>query len=329
MDALRWQSVKTVVRRNRPSQKPQLWENFPLALTRRLEFELSRRVNDGWLDRERTIRLSQVGFHDDGAPLRMKVIPRQVISKSLFLYGLFEISETRLVQSVLRPGMAFVDIGANIGYYSLIAARLVGPTGLVHSFEPNDAVRARFSQNIQMNGFANVTVDDRAVTRESGAIDFYLSAWNENDGISSTVPNAGLSQTAVRVPCISLDDFAASLGGRQIDLLKIDVEGAELGVLEGGRRVLGAPKGPALLFESFDFRAIGTVLEGFGYHVRRLDYTLGGGLELRTLDDSRESLFSTYEAPNFIAVKDPRSFDEIMERANDKRSPALRWLGRV
>src|SRR5258708_23981094 len=118
MDGSWVESLKTVARRNRPSRKPQLWENVPMALHRRIEFEVSRRLSPGWLDRPRIINLSEVGFEDGHVPLRMEVVPREVMNKALFLYGTFEISETRLVQSLLRPGMTFVDVGANIGYYT-------------------------------------------------------------------------------------------------------------------------------------------------------------------------------------------------------------------
>src|SRR6188768_3964767 len=129
------QLLRDAARRNRPSRKPQLWENPLLALRRRLAFEVKRRTDDGWLDRMQVVALSRAGFGDDDpAPPCMEVAPREVINQTLFLYGTFEISQTRLIQSLLRPGMTFLDIGANIGYYTVIGARLVGPTGSVHSF---------------------------------------------------------------------------------------------------------------------------------------------------------------------------------------------------
>jgi hypothetical protein len=102
--AVSWvERIKTVALRNRPSQKPQLWENLPFGLRRRLQFEASRRFNDGWLDQAHVITLSQVGFEDDRPPLQMEVTPREEMNKALFLYGALEISETRLIQALLRP----------------------------------------------------------------------------------------------------------------------------------------------------------------------------------------------------------------------------------
>src|SRR6185312_4727225 len=104
--------------RNRPSLKPQLWEDFGLALRRRAEFEVRRRIDPKWLDDTVTIRLSDVGFPQGGPSIRLKVRPRDVTNQTMFLYGVFEISETRLIQTLLRPGMVFVDVGANVGYYT-------------------------------------------------------------------------------------------------------------------------------------------------------------------------------------------------------------------
>jgi FkbM family methyltransferase len=321
--------LKTVARRNRPSQKPQLWENLPLALRRRVEFEVSHRLSADWLDRPRLIALSQVGFGDGLAPLRMEVVTRDAMNKSLFLYGTLEISETRLIQSLLQPGMCFVDVGGNIGYHTLIGARIVGPSGVVHTFEPNLVVRSALSANLERNGLKNVVVHGEAVTRQSGSVRFYKSVWSGNSGISSIIPGDGLSDEGEDVPSISLDDFVATLGHRAIDLLKIDVEGAEMDVIEGGRRTLTGTNAPALLFESFEVEPLLDVLGGLGFHVRRLDYTLANGLELRAPGEAIETIFSEYEPPNYFAVKEQGRFDLIVEKANAKRLPAFHLLGRI
>jgi len=320
--------LKDVAWRNRPSQKPQVWENFPLALRRRLAFEVSRRVSSGWMDRPQLIDLSQVGFADDRPPLRMEIVPRDVMNTALFLFGTFEISETRLVQALLRPGMTLIDVGANVGYYTLVGARIVGPRGAVHSFEPNTAIRDQLSANIRRNGFDNVTVHAEAMTRHSGNVKFYLSA-SENSGTSSIVPGSGLKDEGEDVPCLSLDDFAASLEPRPLDVLKIDIEGAELEVIEGGRRLLGGPNAPTLIFESFTIEPLLVLLGELGYHVRRLHYTLAGGLELPRPEEAIDNIFAAYEPPNYFAVKDPSRFEQLVESANARRSPALHWLGRV
>jgi len=287
-----------------------------------------RRVNADWMDRTHLIELSDVGCSRGSSPLKMQVTPREKINRALFLYGTFEISETRLVQSFLRPGMRFLDVGANIGYYTLLAARLVGPEGDVFSFEPNPEVRARLEENIHLNQFGNVTVRSEAMTRESGEVRFYVSDVSDNSGISSIVPGAGLRDAQV-VPAVSLDDFVARLPSPHVDLFKMDIEGAELDVLEGGRRFLAREDAPALLFESFDVSRLLPTLEGLGYHVRRLHYTLADGLELPDARAHLDSLFAEYEPPNYFAAKEPATFERVIEQANAKRPRSLRFLGRI
>lgn len=328
MNALAWmERLKTVASRNRPSQKPQLWEDFPLALRRRLEFEVSHRLSEAWLDRPRVVELSRVGFEDDRPPLRMELVPREMANKAVFLYGTLEISETRLVQSFLRPGMCFVDVGANIGYYALIGARIVGDTGVVHCFEPNPAVRAGLTTNLELNGLRNVVVHDEAMTSQSGTVRFYASAWNENSGISSIIPGQGRSEKGEEVPCVSLDDFAATLGDRHIDLLKIDIEGAELEVIEGGQRLLRGADAPPILFEADEVGPLVDALGGLGYHIRRLEYSLAAGLVLKRPDEAIDSIFSSYEPPNYFAHKDASQFERTAQNANAKRLPAFQLLG--
>ena len=158
------QRVRTVARQNRPSRKPQLWHDPWLALRRRVTFELNRWTDDAWLDRTQIVELSRSGFGDDGAPpLRVAVEPREMINRTLFLYGTFEISETRLIQALLRPGMTFLDVGANIGYYTLIGARLVGPSGNVHAFEPHSRIRERLRENVARNDYQNVVIHGDAI----------------------------------------------------------------------------------------------------------------------------------------------------------------------
>jgi FkbM family methyltransferase len=315
----------TAAARNRPSQKPQLWEDPLLAARRRLAFEVGKR-RDGWMDQLHTVPLSGVGL-PVGAPLVMQLRPRDGTNKALFLYGVCEIAETRLVQSLLRVGMTFADIGANIGYYAMLAGRLVGPDGRVFAFEPNPEIHGRLVENARLNGLANVTTSTEAVTDHEGTVTFYASATPENSGISSTIPGAGLGEARI-VPATTLDAFAARIG-RKLDLVKIDVEGAELQVLEGGRGLLSGPDAPNLIFECFDLAPLAPTLAKLGYTYWRIEYSLGDGLELADPASPNTGIFAAYEPPNYFATKDASSKDAILARANANRSPRLRLLGRV
>jgi FkbM family methyltransferase len=323
-----WERLREVGLQNRPSRKPQLWEDFSLALSRRIQFELGRRIQNDWLDRPSVVSLSRIGFPATAEPVQIEVVPREMMNRAMFLYGAFEISETRLIQAFLAPGMTFVDIGANIGYYTLVAARIVGETGLVHCFEPNRPMHLRLEGNIRRNGFRNVVVHAEAVARSTGQVEFFASTWDANQGISSLLPGKGRGEMQ-RVPSVSYDDFVDGLGGRRVDLIKMDIEGAELLAIEGGRQALGRSDAPGLIFEADDLTQVGAALRALGYKIRRLHYTLEHGLELPDADARLESLFAAYEAPNYFAAKDEAVFDQVLSRANSGRSPLLRMLGRL
>jgi FkbM family methyltransferase len=321
--------LRELVGRNRPSRKPQFWENVRIATRRRLEFEIARRVRPGWLDDIHIVDLSAIGYGDHRPPPRIAVTPREAVNRTIFLYGTFEISETRLVQAFLRPGMTFLDVGAHIGYYTLIAARLVGDAGRVHSFEPGREMRAHLEANVARNDLHNVEIHPQALAEQTGEVGFYPSALASNQGISSIVVSGDGRAAPVTVPSLSLDDFASGLGGRRIDFLKMDIEGAELQVIRGGQRLLRGADAPPMIFEAHELGPVAEALRPLGYHIRQLHYTLENGLELPDAEAHIESLFASYEAPNYFAAKDEAVFDQILTRANSGRSRLFRMLGRL
>jgi FkbM family methyltransferase len=323
--------LKVVMSRNRPSYKPQLWEDFPLAVSRRVQLEVLQRVRGGWLDTPRVVDLSRVGTDRGGPPLRMSLVMRDSIARALFLYGTYEICSTRLIQALLRPGMTFVDVGANIGYYTVLARRAVGATGSVYAFEPNPAVFPRLEENLRLNDLlGQVQVRSQAVARASGEIRFYRSTVTDNSGLSSILPGAGRAEEGEVVPCVSLDDFVATFPtGRSIDAMKIDVEGAELEVLAGASALLARDDAPAIVFETLDVGAVGSFLVPRGYAIRRIHYTMASGLELIEPDAPFHGIFDAYEPPNYFAAKGAAIFDRVIEQSNARQSAALRILGRL
>src|SRR5262249_44198555 len=162
----------------------------------------------------------------------------------------------------------FVDVGANIGYYTLVAARIVGAAGAVYAFEPNAPIRERLERHIALNGLSNVVVSAEAVSAETGEIGFYASVNPENQGSSSLLPGEGLGAEQI-VPAVALDDLVAR-HRRRFDLLKMDVEGAELQLFAGGKSLLASAHAPALLFESTHLAPALDLLRGHGYQVFRM-----------------------------------------------------------
>lgn len=292
-----------VIARNLPSRKPQLWRNLPRSLWRRLELEVASRIQPGWPDKPRVVSLAQHG-------LRMQIVPRDQIGRALYLYGEFEVRETRFVGAALQRGEVFVDVGANAGYYTLLASRIVGNEGLVVAFEPSVRIRAQLERNVLLNGVANASIRPQAISREQGKASFFESADPRNSGTASLQPGPGRVASPETVATTTLDEVADELG-RRIDVLKVDVEGAELDVIAGGERTLSSREAPTIVFEHFGEGEIFSALRALGYEVRALCFDPGRGLrfdrDLQALD-----AFSAYEAPSFVAMKEGRrTFDEL------------------
>jgi FkbM family methyltransferase len=198
----------------------------------------------------------------------------------------------------------------------------------VHAFEPNVRLRDKLQDNVVRNGFANVNVHSEALARESGSVRFFTSTLESNQGISSILPGAG-RESVGEVPATSLDDFAARLGTEAIDVIKMDIEGAELQVIAGGSRTLAGEGAPLLIFEAAELEPIADALGRFGYTIRAPHYSLSRGLELRQVGAQGDNLFAAYEAPNYFAAKSSATFDEVVARANGERSSLLQLLGRL
>jgi FkbM family methyltransferase len=180
----------------------------------------------------------------------------------------------------LGPGSTFVDIGANHGYFSMLAASLVGPSGRVTAFEPNPAVFEQLRTHVALNGFEQrVTAWPWALADrpESGAC-LYLSQVDSNSGLSSLTPSAdtmragGLSDTrTIPVPVETFDRWFAASGLDRIDLVKIDVEGAEARVVAGMSEALASRRIRAIVCETAWDSAAHRVLLAAGYAARPLD----------------------------------------------------------
>ena len=173
----------------------------------------------------------------------------------------------------LRPGGCFYDVGAHIGFYSLLAARLVGQTGAVIAFEPDTDNAEILRQNAARNGL-QICVVSAAVSNQDGTIRFQRSTGDGPSRMSGMVIRDNLpaakESEIVCCPAVSLDGFSSS--HRPPTLVKIDVEGAEIQVLEGARSLLETKK-PVLIIEVHhqkDLPAVHSILSGLGYALEPL-----------------------------------------------------------
>lgn len=154
--------------------------------------------------------------------------------------------EAAFLRDTLRPGQVVVDIGANIGLVTLIAAHLVGPQGHVFAFEPGPLSFALLSANVAANGYRNATLEHAAVSDRSGTVDLYVCATGESDNRISGTIDEGTGRERVSVKSVALDDY---FGETAIDFIKIDVQGAEPLVLKGLSRIMAENRSLQILME--------------------------------------------------------------------------------
>jgi FkbM family methyltransferase len=174
--------------------------------------------------------------------------PNSYIGRFIWHRGIFEEAVLKSIAGHLKPGMTFIDIGANIGQHTCVAAKLVGPTGRVVSFEPGSVARARLLRNVALNGFRNVQVHDCALgNRDSTAVLHRLDP--DNDGHASIAPTTTPGSADEHVVVKTLDSVLEVTGPC---VVKIDVEGAEVSVLEGATRLLHEQKPRAIFVECVD-----------------------------------------------------------------------------
>lgn len=138
----------------------------------------------------------------------------------------------------LRPGMTFYDLGANIGFFSLMAARLVGPEGHVFSFEPDPSMAARLRENLAHNDFRQAFVEEKAVWSESSTVSFVRADLSKSSdrGLGFVTTNHLGDSHVIHVDSVSLDDYCSSHPAP--DFVKCDVEGAENEVFHGAANTL-------------------------------------------------------------------------------------------
>ncbi len=160
------------------------------------------------------------------------------IAHFLLVNKKYEEFETQLFKTFLKPGMVVIDIGANIGYYTLIAAQAVGKQGKVYSFEPEPKNYELLTKNIQVNKFENTHPIQKALSNKSGKIKLYLDENNlGNPSISKN--NIPEEKGFVEVETLTLDSFFQNkIKNIDLDIIKIDVQGAEGLVLEGSENIL-------------------------------------------------------------------------------------------
>jgi len=191
----------------------------------------------------------RVARYQDGIALWVNL--RETYARHLYFYGIHEDAVLGIFQAFVRPGMVIFDIGANLGYYTCLSAKLVGPKGAVHAFEPDSITFRRLKRSVEHNNLIPpVHLNQCAVYEESGKmLTLYTSGSNADRGVSSIIYEWKYFQNTSEVVSKSVDDYVLQNSIEDIDLVKIDIEGAEMLALRGMTEMLSRNPPKAIVME--------------------------------------------------------------------------------
>ncbi|MFD5324807.1 FkbM family methyltransferase [Streptomyces sp. NPDC127092] len=163
---------------------------------------------------------------------RVAVDTQDLIQRYLYLFGVWEPHMTGWLQRRLRPGDTYIDVGANIGYYSLLAASLVGAEGRVVAVEASPVFHRRLLRNVALNEYDSVRAVNGAVSDTEETLKFVLAS-SANMGANSIVPYEGPAESTFEIAARPLPDLLTDEEIARARVIKIDVEGAEGSVVRG------------------------------------------------------------------------------------------------
>ncbi|QDU70791.1 FkbM family methyltransferase [Mucisphaera calidilacus] len=237
------------------------WQGW---LRRRLLRSFKRPVDVTWID-----------------GLRLTAYPYNEVTRSILMTGLYDPTELSWLRRTLTPGMTFIDGGANLGLYSLIASRCVGDDGRVLAFEPSGREYDRACHHVALNQLENVTVLRAALADRPGRIGIKIADEKHagHNTLGGFVYHATQLDRVEQVEATTLDDAVREHNLTRVDVVKLDLEGSEHAALQGAAQTLERYR-PVLLMEFSDpsLRAQGSsaealraCVESFGYRLGRIE----------------------------------------------------------
>jgi FkbM family methyltransferase len=246
-----------------------------------------------------------------GYSIRLRLYLDSELARLIYCES-FEIREREFLRAFLKPGDIFVDVGANIGLYTLIAASCVRESGLVYSFEPTEKTFKSLRENVKLNGFSNIRCYQLALSNETGNFPFYISedgydAWN-----SFSPPIAGKNFSKQDIECQRWDDFAREHDlVDKVTMMKIDVEGWESRLLAGAFSSFARTDAPILQVEFTDEAAssAGSSCQELYHALERMGYRMYT-YDPKNIRLVHDPMREHYPYVNLFAVKHVESVNE-------------------
>ena len=230
----------------------------------------------------------------------------------------FEPLETEIVKKMIKKGDIVLDIGANIGYYTLIFAKIVGKEGKIYAFEPDLDNLAILKKNVKINGYKNIKIINKVVSNKTGRAKLYLNKYNTGD---HRIFNSSDNRNSVEIETIRLDDYFKHHlpHDEKINFIKMDIQGAEIAAIQGMPLLL---KNTSKLQMVLEFFITGLKFYGFDiekfinlllkydfeiYHINEKKNKIEP-INISELNKLEEYAFKRFNFTNFYCVKKPNFF---------------------
>lgn len=176
---------------------------------------------------------------------------REPVSQHLLWDGIYEPDTAAFIRQHLGTHGTLLDVGANVGVFSLLAAHRWAPSGRVLAIEASPTIYTWLTRNAEANPSPRLTCLSAAVTATGGETSSFFDAPTSKFGMGGLTNR--FDATAVSVRTTTVDDAVADAGLERVDVIKVDVEGHELGVFQGAQRTLGQARPPMIVFEFNDW----------------------------------------------------------------------------
>ena len=236
-----------------------------------------------------------------GIPIEINI--REVIGKSIYFFGLYDLSLTESVNRIVQKNDIVFDVGANVGYVTGLMSFLAGSKGKVFSFEPNPLILNRLNRNIDLIqrklSFSNISLHPIGLSDRIGEFILYVpNNFEDNEGIATLETLENAKKIVIRTDV--LDNFISDK--LVVKLLKVDVEGQEMSVFRGAIKSLEQRRIQNIIFENFSNPEIIDFLIHYGFTVYKINKTFKG---VQLSDHNDHKLSISYEADNFLATLFP------------------------
>lgn len=231
-----------------------------------------------------------------------------ILSLTVFSYGVWEPEITSFVRRIVKPGYVVVDVGANLGYFTVLFSKLVGNRGKVYAFEPEPANFMLLCKNVEINKCENVVLSDFAISNYIGMADLYISDLNPVDHRMANIPFEKRKKLIVKTTTI---DFI--FGNKKLDLIKIDVQGHERHCIEGMIETINANPSLKIICEFWPY---GLSLQGSDPH-DFLDLIISLGMNIYKISSWRLSKVSKEELLKDYTFENKRYIELYLEKRSN------------